>query len=238
MFWICAGNTIDNSGIFSLLRLHRVKAFYASHPTSPARRLKVQKETADPSWPKGYSTPCGRERHLKLWCLSSQVTVMCGGALLSWRWLNSCWPLGNWEEEIPCFALLVDVAFALLIKLPLSQPMSFPTFSLLIPQCCWGEEAWASSSVGFSCWLGLNHRAYPSEFRFHTGHRWAAAFAGKKGTDCQKYWSENANYKPNYVTQLKGAKNPPSPFTTPYPFPFILCLSLRANTASNPGILC
>jgi len=44
--------------------LHSVKAFSASHPLSPARRLGVHKKlggdtagTADPNWPKGFSIP-------------------------------------------------------------------------------------------------------------------------------------------------------------------------------------
>ena len=63
--------------------------------------------------------------------LSSQVTAMCDGALLSWRWLNTCLPRGS-SEWILCFALLAWVAFALPIKLSLSQPMSFLTFTLPI----------------------------------------------------------------------------------------------------------
>ena len=66
------------------------------------------------------------------WCrLPSQVTVTRGGALLSWRWLNTCLLMGSCEL-IPCFALLACVAFALPIKLSLSQPTSFCTFTLLI----------------------------------------------------------------------------------------------------------
>ena len=77
MFWICAGNSGDNTRIFVLQwdntvfaiaeqRLDRVKAFAASHTTPPARRLGVHKKlggdtagTADPTWPKGYSIPYG-----------------------------------------------------------------------------------------------------------------------------------------------------------------------------------
>lgn len=144
---------------------------------------------------------------------------------------------GKWgRNSLFCF---MCVAFALLVKLHLTQPMSFPIFTLLIPYPIpLGRGAWSSSCVGHSCWLGLNHRADPSEFLFYTGHRWAAAFAGKKTTGCQKYCPENADYNHNYMTQLNGAKNPPSPFTTPYPSPFILFLSLRASTASSPGFPC
>lgn len=54
------------------------------------------------------------------WCLSFQVTIMCDGALLSWRWLNTRLPKGT-TELTPCFALPVCVAFDFPIKLSLSQ---------------------------------------------------------------------------------------------------------------------
>jgi len=60
--------------------------------------------------------------------LSSHETITRDGALLSWRQLNTCQPTGS-SEQIPCFALLVCVACALPIKLPLSQPMRFLTFA-------------------------------------------------------------------------------------------------------------
>jgi len=46
------------------------------------------------------------------------------GAWLSWRWLNTCLPMGS-SECIPSFALLACMAFALPVKLSLSQPISF-----------------------------------------------------------------------------------------------------------------
>lgn len=39
----------------------------------------------------------GRGRHLEGWCLSSQVDVVHDGALLSWRWLKICLPIGICE---------------------------------------------------------------------------------------------------------------------------------------------
>ena len=56
---------------------------------------------------------------------------MRDGALLSWRWLNTCLPMGS-SELIPCFALPLCAAFALPIKLSLSQTMSYLTLTLLI----------------------------------------------------------------------------------------------------------
>ena len=68
---------------------------------------------------------------LKWQRLSSQVTIRCDGALLSWRWLNTCLLMGS-SEWIPCFALLVRGAFASPIKLSWSQPTVFFNFTLLI----------------------------------------------------------------------------------------------------------
>jgi len=69
--------------------------------------------------------------HLELRCLSSKVTVMHDTVLLSWRWLNTCLLMGS-SERINCLALLSCAAFALLIKLSVSQSMSFLTFTLSI----------------------------------------------------------------------------------------------------------
>ena len=102
------------------------KAFSASHPTPPARRLGVHKKlgrdtagTADPTWPKGYSIPYGscsvykaggRRRKgggiFGVMVFIFPSNLMCDGAPLSWRWLNTCLPMGS-REWIPCFALLV-----------------------------------------------------------------------------------------------------------------------------------
>jgi len=56
---------------------------------------------------------------------------MHDGAVISWRWLNTCLLMGS-RELIPHFVLLACVALALPTKLSLSQPMSFLTFTLLI----------------------------------------------------------------------------------------------------------
>ena len=150
-----------------------MNTFSASHPTPPASRLGLHKKlgvdaagTADPNWPKGYSILCdvilkhgGRRKKgvcSEWWHLSSQVTITRDGALLSWRWLNTCLPMGS-AERIPCFALLACMAFTLPIKLSLSQPTSFFTFTLLIlsPIPLWGK--WVSECMELGCWLGLNH---------------------------------------------------------------------------------
>ena len=82
-------------------------------------------------------TPCwvyklgeeGRWGHLALWRLSSQVTVMCDGARLSWGWLSTCLPMGS-GEWIPCFALLACPAFALPLFL------TFPFCYYYCYYCC------------------------------------------------------------------------------------------------------
>lgn len=52
---------------------------------------------------------------------------------------------------------LACVAFPFLVKMPLSQPMSFLTFTFLILSSVllWGQ--WVSSCMGLSGQLGLNH---------------------------------------------------------------------------------
>ena len=93
-----------------------------------------------------------------------QVTVTRDGALLSWRWLNTCLPMVS-SKLIPSFALLAGMALALVIKQSLSQPMSFLTFTLLILPHPTREER-VSGCVVFSCQLGLNHKNYPSTFLY------------------------------------------------------------------------
>ena len=88
-------------------------------------------------------------RHSEWQCLSPQVTVTRDGAPLSRRWLNTGLPLGS-RELIPCFSLLLCVAFALL-ELSLTQSTS----SHFCPSNSQAE--WVSGCVGLSCWLGLNH---------------------------------------------------------------------------------
>ena len=66
MFWICAGDSVDNTGMFSLLLssacTKTVPILLLTHPTS--EEAGGHKElggdtagTADPNWPKGYSRP-------------------------------------------------------------------------------------------------------------------------------------------------------------------------------------
>jgi len=93
------------------------------HRDTPCHRTSCSAMTAGGRWRKGGCS----ER----WHLFSQVTITHDGALLSWRWLNTCLPMGS-KEWIPCCALLAGMAFALPINLPLSQPMSFLTFTLPI----------------------------------------------------------------------------------------------------------
>ena len=67
MFWICAENSVDNTGMIFLIAeqcLHRLKGFSGPHDVPPARRLEVHQKlgggtarTTDPNWPKGDSLP-------------------------------------------------------------------------------------------------------------------------------------------------------------------------------------
>ena len=127
--------------------LAQPQAFSLSHASLPASRLRLGKRlggaaarTADPSWPRGnplqhcaHQDKLGeggrREGRSEWWCVSSRVTVVCDKALLSWRCLNTCLPMGSWEW-IPYFALLARAAFALPVKWSLSQLTSFLNFCL------------------------------------------------------------------------------------------------------------
>lgn len=66
--------------------------------------------------------------------MSSQVTVISDGALLSWKLLDIWQPEGS-SEQFSYFALFVRSAFALSFKLSSSQPMNFLgfIFSILLP---------------------------------------------------------------------------------------------------------
>jgi len=64
--------------------------------------------------------------------VSLEVSITRDGALFSWRWLNFCLLMGS-SEWIPCFALLVRMAFALPVKLPLSQEASHFLLLILSP---------------------------------------------------------------------------------------------------------
>jgi len=121
MFWVCAENSVDNIGMFSLLPS---SAYGESRPFLLLRPPHQQvgwgctrswgHTHSWESWPqltKGISHAIqhhaqhtqlgGRRRkgggHLEWWHLSSQVTIVCEGALLSWRWLNTCLPMGSSE---------------------------------------------------------------------------------------------------------------------------------------------
>ena len=89
---------------------------------------------------------------LELRRLSSQVTVTHDAAPLSWKRLDTCLPMGS-RERMPDLALHACAAFALPIKLCVSQPSTVLTFTLpiLFPIPLGG----ASGSVGLSCLPGL-----------------------------------------------------------------------------------
>lgn len=77
-----------------------------------------------------------KKGHSELWCLLSLVTVMCGGALLSWGDLNNCLPMGS-GELTPCFPLLVYMTFTF----PTKMSISHLYHSCCLPQLhCVGSE--------------------------------------------------------------------------------------------------
>lgn len=77
----------------------------------------------------------GRRRksgtHLDWWCLSSQATVKCDGALLFWRCLNTCLPMGI-GELIPYFSFHVHAATPFPIKWSSYQSTNFLPFALTV----------------------------------------------------------------------------------------------------------
>jgi len=89
-------------------------------------------------------------------------------ALLSWKWMSICLPGGS-SKLIPCFALLVHVAFALPSKLPflsLQVPALLPFYFSLCPT--W--RRWVSGCEALSCLLELHHnRLQPA---CHTDSDW------------------------------------------------------------------
>ena len=178
MFSICTGNSVDKIGKFSLLlsSVYSVRAFSASHTTSLRRGLGVYKRLGEDKARRSeqlihgiFHTIShraqnielrkeeGREGHLE-WChLSSQVTIR---VLLSWRWLNSCLPVGS-GDWIPCLALLVCVAFVLPFKPSLSQHRVF-SHLYSSDSCPIPPGEWTSSCMRLSCHLRLDQDSYTS----------------------------------------------------------------------------
>lgn len=85
-----------------------------------------------------------------VWCLSSQVTLMHYGALLSRTWLNIYLSTGS-SELIPCF---MCVAFTFLFKLSSSQLLSSLVFTLPI---IFPSSTGRAVSEQLGCWLGFKH---------------------------------------------------------------------------------
>lgn len=175
MFWICTYNSDDKIKHFLLL-LSRVSTeprplLLLTHTTR--RRLGIQKELGEDRTlsvqlasvdSRGIPHPvvsCSiykagwRRRNQGEGYLSSEVTVMHDGTLLSWRWLITCLPLGRVKEFFVLFRLYVS--FALPIKLLFYQPIRFFTSILLIFSLILLEREWTSSCTVLSCLLGLTH---------------------------------------------------------------------------------
>lgn len=118
---------------------------------------ELTKEIVHTVWCNDQLRKLGKEEGLgwclEFWPLSSQVTVLCDKALLSWKWLNLCLLMAP-SEWILYFALFTHAAFAFSIKISLSQPSRFFSFLLIwFPSpACWERDAWAAV-WGLSCWL-------------------------------------------------------------------------------------
>jgi len=154
MFWICAENSVDNEEMFLLFlsSSYTVSRLFLLL-TPPHQQVGWECRRSWEGTRLGQLTPSdqrdspyhmmscsadkagGRRRKrgniLSYGVLPSQVTVMHDGALLSWRWLNTCLPMGR-SEWNPWFSFLTCTVFALLTETSLSQPRSFLTFTFLI----------------------------------------------------------------------------------------------------------
>ena len=114
--------------------------------------------TAEPSSPKGYSTPrdvvlsnesWGKEEEeggcSARWRLSSQATATCDGALVYWRWRHTRLPMAR-GEGIPCCAFLTMWLLLYLLNQFYLNPrvLSRFRFSPILPQRRQRAAGWGS----------------------------------------------------------------------------------------------
>ena len=143
MFWICTENGIDSTGIFSLLLSSAYTELRPPLPVAPSHQWGQN------SWPqlsKGvFHTIWCHAQHIKGGDIQSdsiclQVTVKHDGALLSWRWLNTCLLMGR-SEWISCFALHAQLLLYLLNFLHINaQVFSLLLFRFSSLSHCGGSE--------------------------------------------------------------------------------------------------
>ena len=120
--------------------------------TQTGQRLIPYHTTSCPAYKAGGRRRKGGTFGVMALVFPSNPYVRWSPAFLGW--LNSCLPTGR-SERIPWFALLACMAFALSVKLSLSQPRSFLAFTLPILSPI--PPGGASSCMVLKCWLGLNH---------------------------------------------------------------------------------
>lgn len=117
-----------------------------------ARKVEVHGRLGeDTNWPKGYSWSVnkvqkeeGRGRCLEWWHLSSHITIRCDGAVLCWRWLNGCLPMGRCKLT-PCLIILyVWILFFQLNCLHLTPPVFHLLSARFSPWSCWWGSEWAA----------------------------------------------------------------------------------------------
>lgn len=98
--------------------------------------------------------------HSGWWCLSSWVTVMHDGALLSWEWLNTACPLEALNEFLilPCLHMQLLLSLLNILYLNLWVFMLLPFDSLPIPLggCEWAAAwGWAARQGKSTTYLNM-----------------------------------------------------------------------------------
>lgn len=143
MFRICEENSVDNPGIFSLLLNGVYTRVSAPHLTPPARGLGVHKELGgDTAWTADPTDQRNIPDHMASWSvcrargrrrkgelqeqehLSLQVTVTQNGALMPWKWMDTCLSQQSCEWIIVLLSLLncLDLSPQVLTFTPDSLP--------------------------------------------------------------------------------------------------------------------
>lgn len=145
--------------------LHRAKVLSDSHITPPVSKLGMYKNlggdagTADPNSARGHAIPYGVMLSIYSWRKKKMGNARSDGICLPRSPLHPmepCLPVGH-SELIPLFALIMQVDFALPIKLYLSQSTSLLTLPFWFSLTSHWSRKWVRVCVWLSCWLGSNH---------------------------------------------------------------------------------
>lgn len=147
MFWFCDKNGVDNTPLFLWLLSGALTAFSAPWlPHWGCTRCWGRTAELTPAEPRGIPVPGSAHKPGEGGKGDIQSYDICltkshDEPLLSWTWLNTCLPVGS-TEFIPYFA------FALHIKLSLSQATSFvtvilPALSSILLEGREGMDVWS-----------------------------------------------------------------------------------------------